>query len=163
MCTYETHRNQMSSNAKNTRTSDATKHTRAKVDAEPDRTSRSEAKLKDTLEISFNWIETFCRELVLYDFPSVVCSQNKSFLPTCNVSFSEVVIEFEWRATYFGSLRSKLILACQNEFDPPWTDTKCSMFKLPHYLYACTKNLPNMASFVSKTINFLPKSWWVKG
>jgi hypothetical protein len=25
-------------------------------------------------------------------------------------------------------------LACQNEFDPPWTDIECSMFKPPHAL-----------------------------
>ena len=36
------------------------------------------------------------------------------------------------------------------------------MFKPPHYLHACTKNLPNTEGFVSKTTNSLPKvmlSW----
>jgi hypothetical protein len=31
------------------------------------------------------------------------------------------------------------------------------MFKPPPYLHACTKNLPNMEGFVSKTTNSLPK------
>ena len=33
-----------------------------------------------------------------YDFPTIVCIQNRLF-------------EFEWKATYFGSLRAKLILS----------------------------------------------------
>jgi hypothetical protein len=49
------------------------------------------------------------------------------------------------------------LLACQNEFDPPRTDIECSLFKPPHYLHACTKNLPNMKGFVRKTTNSLPK------
>jgi hypothetical protein len=45
----------------------------------------------------------------------------------------------------------------QNEFDPSWNDIECSLFKPPHYLHTCTKNLSNMESYVSKTTNSLPK------
>ena len=46
---------------------------------------------------------------------------------------------------------------CWNKFGPSWTDIECSLFKPSHYLHACTKNLPNMEDFVSKTTNSLPK------
>ena len=49
------------------------------------------------------------------------------------------------------------LLACQNEFDPQWTDINCSLLKPPHWLQACTKNLPNMNFFVCKTTNSQPK------
>jgi hypothetical protein len=38
------------------------------------------------------------------------CMQNQYFISTCD-AYSEVVFEFDRKATYFGSLRAKLILA----------------------------------------------------
>ena len=38
------------------------------------------------------------------------CIQSQYFISTCG-AYSEVVFEFDQRATYFGSLRAKLILA----------------------------------------------------
>ena len=40
----------------------------------------------------------------------LLCIKYELFLSTCGAC-SEVVFEFEWRATYFGSLKAKLILA----------------------------------------------------
>jgi hypothetical protein len=44
-----------------------------------------------------------------------------------------------------------------NEFDPSWTDIECSLVKPPHYLHACTKNLPNMKGFYKQNNELLPK------
>ena len=60
----------------------------------------------------------------------------------------------------FGLLRAKLfkhLLACRNEVYPQLTDEECLSFKPPHYLQACTANLPNMEGIVYNTINFRPK------
>ena len=52
-----------------------------------------------------------------------------------------VVWRFRQTTFYFGSLRVKIILACQqvlNEFGPQWTEMGCSSFNFKHYLQACT-------------------------
>ena len=81
------------------------------------------------------------------------CLQNPSCL--------EVMWRFEQRTFYIISLRVELIFStywiCQNEFDPQWTDIGCSLFKPPHDLQTCTKNVPNIEGFVSKTTNSLPE------
>ena len=63
-----------------------------------------------------NWVilqlnGTFHRELVPYDYPLVALhSTSINFYSTCGAC-SIVLFEIEWRATYFGSLRAKVILA----------------------------------------------------
>ena len=57
------------------------------------------------------WLNgTLCRELVPYGFPLVVLHTISIISFHCGACL-EVVFEFEWRATYFASLRAKLILA----------------------------------------------------
>ena len=60
---------------------------------------------------------------------------------TCGACL-EIVFKFEWRATYFGSLRVKLFLAplgMPRYFDPQGTGIECSLIKASHYLQRCTK------------------------
>ena len=61
----------------------------------------------------------YSHPLIQWEFPSGVgpydvlwmfCIQCQQFLSTCGACL-EVVFEFEWRATYCGSLRAKVILA----------------------------------------------------
>ena len=57
--------------------------------------------------------------------------------------------------------RVKLILACQEVLKwvwPSWTNIECSMFKPPHYLHACTKNLPTHGKFYKQNNQLLTKS-----
>jgi hypothetical protein len=71
------------------------------------------------------------------------CQQSRRFkLFACNIA-TFTILSTSWH----GKI---------NEFDPP-SDIECSLYKPPHYLHACTKNLSNMEGFVSKTTNFLPK------
>ena len=88
--------------------------------------------------------ETSHRELVLYDLPLVVL-HTKSMI-SFHLCMLGVVCEFEWKATYFCSLRTKLNFAPRGM--PKWDwpsknrDIECSSFKPPHYyLQACTNNL----------------------
>ena len=68
-------------------------------------------------------------------FQWLICMQYEYFLSTCGVS-SEVVFEFDGRATYSSSLRAKLILApSMNEFK-----FFSSLFNLQKH----TENQPNM-------------------
>ena len=73
---------------------------------------------------------TSCVELAPYDYPLVVCIQYiYNFLPFYNIACSEVVIEFEWRATYSSSWRVKLRLAPLSM--PKWvwpSMNQCRMF-----------------------------------
>ena len=69
------------------------------------------------------------------------CIQNEWLLITCGACL-EVVLVFEWWATYFGSMRARLNLAPLGM--PKWTNIRCSLSKHPHYLQACAKNLLNM-------------------
>ena len=65
-----------------------------------------------------------------------------------------VVFESEWRATYFGSLRTKLILAPlwhANELDPQWTNMECTLYAPPHYLQACIENLLKLGRCCKQT------------
>ena len=54
-----------------------------------------------------------------------------------------------WGQTHFST-------SWQNEFDLQWTNIECSLFKPPHYLQACTKNLPNME--VRRFTTYLPEN-----
>jgi hypothetical protein len=71
------------------------------------------------------------------------------------------LFELEWGSTYFGSLRAKLIggpLGIPKWLWPSMNWYKnVLLFKSPHYLQGCTKNLLNMEGLVCKTINSRPK------
>lgn len=87
-------------------------------------------------------------------FQWFLCIQNQQFISTLWYMLGGIV--WLWiRATYFSSTRIKLILAaCQNKFDPHWTNVKCASYKPPHcYLQQCTEVLLNMTGVVSKTTN----------
>ena len=58
---------------------------------------------------------------------------------------------------YWGSNTFEYLLACQNMFDPNWTNIECSAFKPPHYLQECTANLWNMERIVCKKTASWPK------
>ena len=66
----------------------------------------------------------FHQELVPHKFPLVLLQR------IVNVVYAqEVVIEFEWRATFSGWSMTKLILAplMPNDFDPCWSDIECKL------------------------------------
>ena len=101
---------------------------------------------------------TFGRKFVPMSFHWLFSMQYQKHISTCGAC-SEVVFEFERRATYFGSLRTKLfyhLLACQYEFDPQWTDIECS-----HYLQKCIKGLANMEGCCMQN-NQLPTETYVE-
>ena len=54
---------------------------------------------------------------------------------------------------YLGPNSFQHLLACQNKFDPWWTNIEFSAFKPPHYLQTCTINFPNMKGVGCKTTN----------
>ena len=88
------------------------------------------------------------------------CIQNQQS-PSTSGAFSEVVFEIEWRATYFGSLGAKLVLAPLGM--PKWVWPSMNQYRMifiqtPHSLQECTQNLLNMEGIVCKIANFLPKS-----
>lgn len=71
------------------------------------------------------------------NFHRLFCLQYHGSLSTCR-AFSDVVFAVEGKATYFRSLKAKLILAP------------------PHYLQVCTENLPKMERGVGKSPNYRP-------
>ena len=52
------------------------------------------------------------------------------------------------KATYFGSLRAKTHFStswhAKMSYDSQGTNIECSLYKNPHYLQACTVNLPDI-------------------
>jgi hypothetical protein len=49
-----------------------------------------------------------------------------------------------------GKTQLTTFLACQDEFDPQWTDTECSLLKPLHCLQACTKHHRTWKMFYAK-------------
>ena len=71
-----------------------------------------------------------------------------------------LVFEFEWRATYFSSLRAKLVTASLGMPKWVWPSINWySTFFIPTSALPASmhKNLPNMEGFVCKTTNSQPK------
>ena len=111
---------------------------------------------------------SFHRKLVPYEFLLVGLHTISLILSTCG-AFLEVVFEFEWRSTYFGSLRAKVILAplgmpkwvwpSMNQHRVIFVQTSTlppSMHhKLPDHGRCCMQNnqLPTKCPFESKDIS----------
>ena len=100
-----------------------------------------------------------------YNFPLVALHTISiiSFHLWCMLGGS---VEVWTKTCYIGTLRANLILA---PLDMP-TQVWCSMnwyrkslFKPPHYLQACTGNLPSMEVRVCKTTNSQPKVMLSRG
>ena len=109
---------------------------------------------------------TFCQELVPYDFPLVVLHKISiiAFHLWCMLGGSVWIwmksnlFRFIEGQTHFStSWHAKLSLTLN------WTNIGCSSFKPPHYLQACTKNLPNMEGVVCKQGISDQKPSWVRG
>jgi hypothetical protein len=65
---------------------------------------------------------------------------------------------FEVKSNLFRFIKAKLTLAPLGMPKERLTLSEpISLFKPPHYLKACTKNIPNMEGDVCKTTNFQPK------
>ena len=87
------------------------------------------------------------------------------FLSTCGAC-SEVVFEFEWRATYFSSLRAKLVTASLGM--PKWVWPLINWYRtffiqtsaLPASIHT---NLPNMEGLYAKQLTPNQKLCWVRG
>lgn len=87
---------------------------------------------------------------------SICCFGYKSPIIFTRGAYLKELFEFEWRGTYFISTHVKL-LACQSEFDSPWTEMECCVFKPPQYLQACIKNLMNGA--LSCIVRWMVSLW----
>ena len=64
------------------------------------------------------------------------CIKYQSFLSTCEV-YLEVLLIFKWRATYYGSLRAKLMLATLGM--PKWVWPSTNQYRI---LFVQTSTLP---------------------
>jgi hypothetical protein len=104
------------------------------------------AYLYGFIELFFYLNRTFCWELVPHDLLLVVLHtiSINSFYSWCMLG---IVFELEWRAPYFGSWRTKPILAPLSlpkwVWPSKWIDIECSSLKPSHYLQACNKNFIN--------------------
>ena len=101
-----------------------------------------------------NIMERFVRSWspLIFDFIGCLYTQ-QLFLTTCGASL-EVVFGFEWRRTYFGSLRAKFILAPL--VMPKWiwpSMNRKRILKPTYYLQACTKNFLILEGVVCRLTN----------
>ena len=105
-------------------------------------------------------LELFSNSSILLGGSWLFCLQSFPCLVSFRCMFGGRVEVWTKNILYWfieGQTRFSTYWVCQNEFDPQWTDIEGSLFKPPHDLQTCTKNLPNMENFVSETTDSLPK------
>ena len=103
---------------------------------------------------------TFCQALVPYNFPLVVLHTiSAMFFHVWCMLWGSVWI---WmKSNLFWFIEGQAHYSTSWHAKSGWPSTEwynCSSFKPPHYLGACTKNLPNMEGKVCKTTNSEPKA-----
>ena len=114
--------------------------------------------LQGTIELSFNFNGTFWQELVPFDFSLVV-------LHTTSIVSIQLwcMLRGVWirmKSNLFRSIEGQTYFTTSwhaRMSDPQWTDIECSSFKPPHYLQACTENLPIMEGVVCKMTTSRPE------
>ena len=111
------------------------------------------------LESSSNWILIFCCKSIPYMrlwYP-IDCIEYKTFISFYLWCMLEGSVWNWMKEEYFGSLRTKLILAppkMPKWVDPQWSNIELSLFKPPHYHQGCFElKTYKLKGVVCKTTN----------